>query len=167
MKTINKKIFSIIGVIFFLIFLTSIQVSFINFFSIDINLFLVLILYLIITKNNYQAIIFSWLGGILIDSGSFSILGINSLSFLFLTVFFISLHNSAFLTSKIESVLFTGIAGVGFFHFLNWLITNALALLKIGAFEKFGFQFFNFGFLMELIMAPILLLIIFRIKRNV
>lgn len=149
-----KKIFSIIGAALFLIFLASFQVSFINSFFLNLNLFLILILYLVLTRNDSRALIFAWLGGILTGWSYFSNFGINSLVLLILTAILIILYRTAFLTLKTESILLVSLVGVALYHFLNWLLTNG----------EFGFYFFNYQILVELILTALLLLIIFKVK---
>ncbi|MDP3004500.1 MAG: hypothetical protein Q8N43_03315 [Candidatus Azambacteria bacterium] len=149
-----KNFLSIIGAALFLIFLASFQVSFINSSFLNLNLFLILILYLVLTRNDSKALIFSWLGGILTGLSYFSNFGINSLVLLILTAILIILYKTAFLTLKTESILFVSIVGVALHHFLNWLLTNG----------EFGFYFFNYEILTELILTALLMLIIFKIK---
>ncbi len=149
-----KNLLSIIGTALFLIFLASFQVSFINSSFLNLNLFLILILYLVLTRNDSKALIFAWLGGILTGLSYFSNFGINSLVLLILTAILIILYKTAFLTLKTESILFVSLVGVALYHFLNWLLTNG----------EFGFYFFNYEILTELILTALLMLIIFKIK---
>ena len=149
-----KNFLSIIGTALFLIFLASFQVSFINSSFLNLNLFLILILYLALTKNNSKALIFAWLGGILTGLNYFSNFGINSLVLLTLAAILIILYKTVFLTLKTESMLLISIIGVALYHFLNWLLTNG----------EFGFYFFNYKILTELILTSLLMLIIFKIK---
>lgn len=159
-----KNFLSIIGSALFLIFLASLQVSFINSSFLNLNLFLILIFYLVLTRNDSKALIFAWLGGILTGLSHFSNFGINSLVLLILAAILIILYKTVFLTLKTESILFISMLGVALYHFLNWLIINTLALFKIGHFEEFGFYFFDYKILVELILTALLLLIIFKIK---
>ncbi len=148
-----KNFLSIIGAALFLIFLASFQVSFINSSFLNINLFLILVLYLVLTKNNSQALIFAWLGGILTGFSYFSNFGINSLIFLILTAILIILYKTVFLTLKTESILLISVTGVALYHFLNWLLTNG----------EFEFYFASREILTELILTALILLIIFKI----
>lgn len=159
-----KNFLSIIGAALFLIFLASFQVSFINSSFLNLNLFLILILYLVLTGNDSKVTIFAWVGGILTGLSYFSNFGINSLVLLILAVILIILYKTVFLTLKTESILLISMIGVALYHFLNWLIINALALFKISYFEEFGFYFFNYKILTELILTALTLLIIFKIK---
>lgn len=159
-----KNFLSIIGAALFLIFLASFQVSVINSSFLNLNLFLILILYLVLTKNDSKALIFAWLGGILTGLSHFSNFGINSLVLLILAAILIILYKTVFLTLKTESILLMSATGVALYHFLNWLIINVLALFKLGSLEKFEFYFFNYAFLIELILTALILLIIFKIK---
>jgi len=145
---------SIIGAALFLIFLASFQVSFINSSFLNLNLFLTLILYLVLTRNDSKALIFAWLGGILLSLSYFPNFGINSLVLLILTAILIILYKTVFLTLKTESILLISIIGVALYHFLNWLLTNG----------KFGFYFASREILTELILTALILLIIFKIK---
>lgn len=149
-----KNFLSIIGTALFLIFLASFQVSFINSYFLNINLFLILVLYLVLTKNNSPALFFAWLGGILTGFSYFSNFGINSLIFLILTAVLIILYKTVFLTLKTESILLISVIGVALYHFLNWLFTN----------REFGFYFASREILTELILTILILLIIFKIK---
>ena len=149
-----KNFLSIIGAALFLIFLASFQISFINSSFLNINLFLILILYLVLTRNNSKALIFAWLGGILTSLSYFSNFGINSLVSLILTAILIILYKTVFLTLKTEGILFISIIGVMLYHFLNWLLTNG----------EFGLYFAGREILTELILTALVLLIIFKIK---
>jgi len=149
-----KKFLSIIGIAFFLIFLASFQVSFINSSFLNINLFLILILYLVLTRNDSKALIFAWLGGILTGLSYFSNFGINSLVLLILTAILIILYKTVFLTLRTESILLISVIGVILYHFLNWLLTNG----------EFGLYFAGREILTELILTTLILLIIFKIK---
>jgi len=149
-----KNFLSIIGAALFLIFLASFQISFINSSFLNINLFLILILYLVLTRNNSKALIFAWLGGILTSLSYFSNFGTSSLVLLILTAILIILYKTVFLTLKTEGILFISIIGVTLYHFLNWLLTNG----------EFGLYFAGREILTELILTALILLIIFKIK---
>lgn len=147
-----KKILEVIGVALFLIFLTSFQVAFINLSLLNLNLFLILILYLVLTGNNLKALVFAWLSGILTGFSYFSNFGINSLILLVLTAILIILYKK-FLTLETEGIVLISVIGVTLYHFLNWLMTN-----------REGFYFASREILIELILTPLVLLIIFKIK---
>jgi len=149
-----KNFLSIIGAALFLIFLASFQISFINSSFLNINLFLILILYLVLTRNNSKALIFAWLGGILTSLSYFSNFGTSSLVLLILTAILIILYKTVFLTLKTESILLISMIGVTLYHFLNWLLTNG----------EFGLYFASREILTELILTALILLIIFKIK---
>ena len=147
MNSRNKKIFSIISAVVFLIILAGIQISFINPSFIKINLFLILVLYLVLIKQNKPAIILAWFGGILIGINSFSNFGVNSLVLLIIAAIFIVLSKTTFLNLTIKSIVLVGISGVLFYHLLTWALTGGGNL----------FYFFNNGILVELILTPIAL----------
>ena len=155
-----KKIFLIILAAFSLIILISFQASVINRFTWGFNIFLVLILSLIFTKNIYSAIFLGWLGGFLIDTFRFSVFGTTSLTLLLITFFLIILQKKALLTSKNENILITGVLAVFFYHFFGWIVNN----LFIGWQEKFSFYFLNNGTVIEMLLTGVLLLIIFKSK---
>lgn len=155
-----KKIFLIIFVAFSLIFLSSFQISVINSFTWGFNVFLVLILFLILTKNIYSAIFLGWFGGFLIDTAHFSIFGTTSLILLFITAFLIIFQKKALLSLKIENILIISSLAVFFYHFLGWAINNFFA----GGKEKFSFYFLNSGIAVELLLTVGLLFIIFSVK---
>lgn len=158
MNSGNKKIISVIGVVIFLIVLAGIQISFINPSFIKLNLFLVLVLYLALIKDNLRAIIFAWFGGILTGVNSFSDFGINSLILLIIAAIFIVLGKTTFLNLTTKSVLLVGIIGASLYHLLNWALAGAGNL----------FYFFNIGILTELVLTAITLKILLKIKtRNV
>ena len=158
MNSRNKKIFSIIGATISLIILAGIQISFINPSFIKINLFLILVLYLILIKYNKLAIIFAWSGGILIGTNSFSNFGINSLILLIVAAVFIILSKTTFLNLTTKSTILVGISATLLYHLLTWALTGG------GNFS----YFFNNGILMELILTPIALKIFLKLKiRNV
>ena len=150
----HKNFLSVIGVALFLIFLASFQVSFINSSFLGLNLFLILILYLVLTRNDSKALIFAWLGGILLSLNYFSNFGISSLVLLILTAILIVLYKTVFLTLKTESILLASIIGVALYHFLNWLLTSG----------EFRFYFVGREILTELILTTLILLIILKIK---
>ncbi|MEK7578169.1 MAG: hypothetical protein AAB789_01705 [Patescibacteria group bacterium] len=149
-----KNFLSIIAAAVFLIFLAGFQVSFINSSFLNLNLFLILVLYLVLTKNNSKALFFAWLGGILTGFGYFSNFGMNSLISLILTAILIILYKNVFLTLKTESILFVSMTGVVFYHFFNWLLTNG----------EFRLYFLNYKILVELVLTALILLIILKIK---
>ncbi len=158
MNSRNKKFFSIIGAIIFLIILAGIQISFINPSFIRINLFLTLVLYLVLIKYNKLAIIFAWFGGILTGVNSFSNFGVNSLILLVVAAVFIILSKTTFLNLTTKSIILVGISGTLLYHLLTWALTGGGNLS----------YFFNNGILMELILTPIALKIFLRLKiRNV
>ena len=148
-----KNFLSIISTALFLIFLASFQVSFINSSFLNLNLFLILVLYLVLTKNDSKALIFAWLGGILTSFSYFSNFGINSLIFLILTAILIILYKTIFLTLKTESILLISVIGVTLYHFLNWLLTD----------RELGFYFAGREILTELILTALILLTILKI----
>lgn len=151
-----KKIFLILFTAFSLIFLASFQVSVINQFDWRFNIFLVLILFLVLTKNIYSAIFSGWFGGFLIDTVHFSTFGVTSLILLIVTVFLIIFQKKALLTSKNENILIISITVVSFYHFLEWIINNLLT----GWQEKFSFYFLNVGIVLELLLTAAILLIL-------
>ncbi|MDO8443621.1 MAG: hypothetical protein Q7S78_01360 [Candidatus Azambacteria bacterium] len=154
MKPENKKIFSVLGAIIFLIILAGIQISFINPSFIKLNLFLALVLYLVIIKDNARAIVFAWFGGILTGVNSFSNLGINSLALLIIAAVFIILGKTTFLNLTTKSVILVGMSGVFFYHALIWILTGGGNLS----------YFFNNGILAELILTALTLKILLKFK---
>jgi len=158
MNSRNKKIFSIIGEVIFLIILAGIQISFINPSFIKINLFLILVLYLVLIKHNKPAIILAWFGGILTGTNSFLNFGINSLVLLIVAAVFIILSKTTFLNLTTKSIILVGISGTLLYHLLTWALTGGGNLS----------YFFNNGILMESILTPIALRIFLSRKiRNV
>lgn len=155
-----KNIFIILFAVFFLIFLASFQIAFLNLFSWGINIFLILTLFLVINKNAHSAIFFAWTGGFLIDTVRFSTFGITSLILLILAFFLIIFQKRALVTAKIEGVLIMSVLAVIFYHFLDWVINNAL----VGGQEKFSFYFLNSAFAAELLISAALIMIIFKYK---
>lgn len=155
-----KNILALIFAVFFLIFLAGFQIAFLNRFSWGINIFLILILFLILNKNIHSAIFFAWVGGLLIDTVSFSVFGVTSLIFLILAFFLIIFQKTALVTVKTEGVFITSVLAVIFYHFLNWVINNMLAVGQ----EKFSFYFFNSAIAAELLMSAALVMIIFKYK---
>ena len=162
-----KYIFFILYTGFSLIFLASFQIAFINHFSWGFNIFLILILFLILTKNIHSAIFFALAGGFLIDTVSFSAFGVTSLILLVLAFFLIIFQKMALVTVKTEGILIMGVFAVFFYHFLGWAINNTLAEGQ----EKLSFYFSNSAFAAELLISAILIMIIFKytpkIEKNV
>ncbi len=157
-----KKLFLVFSAAFFLFFLAGFQIAFINRFSWGFNIFLVLILFLILSKNIYSAIFLGWFGGFLIDTAHFSIFGITSLTLLFISAFLMIFQKKALLISKNESILITSILAVFFYHFFEWAVNN----LFTGGQEKFSFYFLNSGIMIELLLTAILLMIIFSAREH-
>ena len=145
-------------VIFFLIFLASFQIAFINRFAWGFNIFLVLILFLIFTKHIYGAIFLGWFGGLLIDTANFATFGVTSLTLLLTTYFLIIFQKKALLTGKVEGILIIGATSVLFYHSGQWLINNILSF----GLENFSFYFLNGGILAELLLTTMLFLLIYK-----
>ena len=157
-----KKLFLIIGAIFFFLILAGIQIAFINASLLKINLFLIWIIYLVLTKKNIQAIILAWCAGIFLDLVHFSVFGTSSLALLILVGILISAYNIAFLRVKSTSVVAIGVIGVISYYLLNWLIIGAVSFLKNNTWESLGFYFINYSFVFELAATIIISSIIFR-----
>lgn len=155
-----KNIFFILYAGFSLIFLASLQIAFINRFSWGFNIFLILILFLILTKNIRSAIFFALAGGFLIDTVSFSAFGVTSLILLVLAFFLIIFQKMALVTVKTEGIVIMGVFAVFFYHFLDWAINNTLAAGQ----EKLSLYFSNSAFAAELLMSAVLIIIIFKYK---
>lgn len=164
MKDDYKKVFTILFAAFSLVFLASFQISFINQFYWGFNIFLILILFLILTKNIYSAVFLGWLGGFLIDTVHFSRFGVTSLILLFITGFLIIFQKKILLTSKGENILIISVMAVIFYRLSEWTISNLLS----GGKEKFSFYFLNSGIAIELLLTTVLLFVIFSaFKLNV
>lgn len=157
MKNDLQKILLVFFTGVFLFFLASLQISFINIFSFKFNIFLILILFLIISKNYDSALFLGWFGGFLIDTAYPVVFGTNSLIFIILTVFLIFFQKKALITLKMEGFLLMGIVSVFFYHFLEW----AIGIIFISTQEKLSFYFLNKGIIIELFLTVILLSIIF------
>ena len=157
MKNDYKKILLIFSAAFSLVILASFQIAVINQFSWGFNIFLVLILFLIFTKNIYSAIFLGWFGGFLIDTVRFSAFGITSLALLAVIAFLIIFQKKSLLISKNESILIISVLAVFFYHFFEWTINNLFA----GGREKFSFYFLNSGVLIELLLTTVMLAAIF------
>lgn len=155
-----KNIFLIIFSGVSLFFLAGFQIAFLNKFFWGFNIFLILILFLILNKNIYGAIFFSWLGGFLIDTVHFGVFGVTSLILLILTFFLIIFQKKALITAKTESILIMGALAVIFYRLLEWMINNIFAAGQ----EKFSFYFFNASVAIELAISIVLLLIFFKYK---
>lgn len=155
-----KNIPFVLFVGFSLIFLASFQIAFINRFSWGFNIFLILILFLILTKNIYSAIFFAWLGGFLTDTAHFGVFGATSLILLILTFFLIIFQKKALITTKTEGILIISAFAVISYHFLEWIVNNIFIMRQ----EKFGFYFFNTAIVAELFFSIVLLWIIFSYK---
>lgn len=162
-----KKIFLVIGTVFFFFVLAGIQIAFINASFLKINLFLIWMIYLILTKKNINAIILAWCAGIFLDLVHFATFGTSSLVLLILAGILISVYNITFLTVKSTSVAAISAIGVITYYFLNWLVINGASFLKHNAGEGLGFYFINYSFVFELVATIIILLIIFRKSKNV
>ena len=154
MKPKNKKILLVIGAAIFLVILAGIQISFINPSFIKINLFLILVLYLVLIKNSALAITFAWVGGILTGANSFSNFGTNSLILLIIAAVFIILGKTTFLNLTTKSIILVGISGALFYHLLLWALPGGGNLS----------YFFNRGILTELVLTPAVLKILLKFK---
>lgn len=159
-----KKIFLVIGTVFFFFVLAGIQIAFINASFLKINLFLIWMIYLVLTKNNINAIIFAWCAGIFLDLVHFATFGTSSLALLILAGILISVYNITFLTVKSTSIAAISAIGVMTYYFLNWLIIGTVSFLKNNTWESLSFYFINYSFVFELVATIIVLSIIFKIK---
>lgn len=153
-----KKIIKIVFAVFFLVFLVGFQISFLNFFHWRFNIILILILFLVLSRNIYSAFFLGWFSGFLIDTVHFFHFGISSLIFILLTGFLVILQKKALITAKNEGVLLMSITAVFFYHFLEWMING----IFISEYEKISFHFLNTGIAVELLFTTILLLVIFN-----
>lgn len=153
-----KIIFLIIFIALFLIFLTSFQISIINSFAVNLNVFLFFTVLLVLLKKFYSAIVFAWFSGFLIDTVHFSIFGVSSLILLCLSGLLIFFHRKALLTVRAEGVFIMSLAAVLLYHFLEWSINNAFNFGQ----EKFSFYFLNTGVIIEILLTAFLLLIVFK-----
>lgn len=163
MKIIYKNLFLTVLAVFFTIFLASLQISFLNNFNWTFNIFLILILFLVISKNTYSALFFGWLSGFLTDTVSFSyFFGINSLILLILTAFLIIFQKKILIADKTKGILLMGAIAIFFYHFLEWVINRVF----ISRQEKFSFYFLNTSIAAELILTTLLLLAIFNFMDN-
>ena len=155
-----KKTFLFFFAVFSLIFLAGFQIAFINLFNWKINIFLVLILFLILIKNIYIAIFSGLFGGFLLDTVHFSAFGATGLTLLAVTAFLIIFQKKALLISKRENILIIGVLAVFFYHFFQWSINN----LTSGWQEKFSFYILNSGIAIEPLLTATLLLILSKYK---
>ena len=149
-----KNFFSTIGLIFLVVLTAGFQVSFLNSSFLELNLFLILVLYFVLIRDNSKALILAWLGGVLISPSHFSDFGITSLIFLVLAAILIIIYKILFLTLKTESILLMGAVSIALYYFLTWLITRG----------ESAFDFLNSKILVELILTTLLLLIIFKVR---
>ena len=149
-----KNFFSTIGLIFLVVLMAGFQVSFLNSSFLELNLFLILVLYFVLIRDNSKALILAWLGGVLISPSHFSDFGITSLIFLVLAAILIIIYKILFLTLKTESILLMGAVSIALYYFLTWLITRG----------ESAFDFLNSKILVELILTTLLLLIIFKVR---
>ena len=155
-----KNIFFIVFAVISLILLSGFQIGMVNHFSWGFNIFLVLVLFLILTKHTYAAIFLAWLGGFLIDTAHFSVFGVTRLFLLMLTFFLIIFQKKALVTAKNEGILIMSVSGVILFRFLEWIMNTTLT----GGQEKFSFYFFNPAIAVELLLSTVLLVIVFKYR---
>ncbi len=158
----HKKIFLIFLTAFSLIFLAGFQIAFINLLGFGFNIFLVLILFLILSKNIYSAIFLGWFSGFLTDTVHYPAFGVTSLVLLAVTAFLIIFQKKALLTSKNKNILITSALAVFAYHFFEWLINNLFAKGQ----EKFSFYFLNSGIAVELLLTILILFVIFYAKND-
>ncbi len=144
------------GFILILLILAGLQIAFFNPF-LSVNFVLLLVLFLIIKKFNYLALLAAWMGGLLIDTAHFPVFGATSLVLVILVIVLISIHKTIFFTRKTEAVILIGISAVVLFRLLEFIVNNGLVFLKGGNFENLGFFFLNYGFFLELALTAAVL----------
>lgn len=156
----NYKIFlQFAGFFLALLVLSGLQIAFFNPF-LQVNLIMILTLFLIIKKYNYPALFSAWLGGLLADTAHFSAFGTTSLVLVTVTVILIYIRKKVFFTQKTETVVIMSALAVVLARFTEFAARNTLVLSGRGDFENFQFFFLNFGFVLELILTAAILLLV-------
>lgn len=161
-----KPILIILFISLAMLFLAAFQISFFNPSLWGLNLFLIIILFLILVKYNKSALFFSFIFGIFIDTNHFSNFGVSSFTLVSLSFILLIIYKTAFFTLKTENIIFMSLLAVILNRLLTLLTMNGLALINRGGFESAGFYFLNFGFLSELIVTVAILLMIFKLLRE-
>ena len=147
-----KKFFLLLGIFFFLLII-SFQQSFLNPSYAGFNFILILIIFLAIVRASNEAMIFAWLCGIFAGISHFSGPGMFSLILLITTAFLIMIRKTAFFTLKIENIILLSVIAVFLQRFLIWVVLDVSPALNWA------------GFAAELIITPLILVLIFNIKR--
>ena len=159
MKAVLLILLTSLAVLFLAVF----QISFLNPSLWGLNLFLLLILFLILVKYDKSALFFSFIFGLFIDTNHFSTFGVSSLILVLLSFCLLIIYKTAFFTLKAENVIFMSLIAVILNRLLTLLTVNGLALLNRGSFENAGFYFLNFGFLSELSITAAASFMIFKL----
>ncbi len=160
-----KKLFRFLIAAVFLIFLAAFQIAFLNPYFSGLNFFVILAIYLALTKNNAKAMVFSWFGGLLTSTSSFAGFGTNGLILLVFAAILILLRSTVFLAGKTANILMAAVSGIVIYHFLNWIIVNILAFFGASASGNIAFYFAGPGIFVELIAAIMILPLMLKIKK--
>lgn len=151
-RQFRKFLLLLLGIFLFLFFI-SVQQSFLNPSYIGFNLILILTIILAVMRSSNEALVFAWLCGIFAGISHFSGPGMSSLILLIITAFLIMLRKTAFFTLKTESIILLGVIAVFLQRLLIWIVLGTSPTLNWT------------GFIVELIITPLILVLLFNIKR--
>ena len=147
------------------LFLSVFQNSILNPYFLAPNLAVIIILFLVILKNDAGALVFSFAAGFLMSVG-YAPTGLSSLILLSLSAILIMLREKALFSKKAENIAVIAAAAVIFYRLLSWLAAYGFALIRGQDPESFGFYFFNWGLFAEIIIAAAAIALIFKIKKT-
>ncbi|OGD30253.1 hypothetical protein A2833_01560 [Candidatus Azambacteria bacterium RIFCSPHIGHO2_01_FULL_44_55] len=140
-----------------------IQLSFLNPSYMGVNLILAFVIALALTQEISFTLPAVWFAGFIIDLNKTLYFGISSLVFITLVVI-ITLGHRFFLSSRrIKNIIILGILAVIIERILFLVFVNLAVLLKEGFYESPASFFNTFGFLLELIITPIIILGFFKL----
>lgn len=148
------KSFSLVLKTLFFLLLISFQLSFLNYLNISFDLILIFIIFLAITQSNAETLVCAWLSGVFVGTSYLSGSGMLSLLLLFIALFLIMIRKTAFFTLKIENIILLSIIAVFLQRFLIWAFFGVSPITNW------------VGFITELTITPLILVLIFNSSKN-
>ena len=155
-------------IIFFIAVLASavIQISFLNPSYLGLNLILAFMVALALTQEISFVLPAVWLAGFIVDLNKTFYFGISSLVFITLVVIITLGHRFFLSRRRAKNIIILGVLAVITERALYLIFANSAVFLKGGFYESPASLFATFGFLLELIVTPILILGLFKLLYN-
>lgn len=142
------------------------QVSFLNPAFFGVNLVLAALVALVLTRDFKISILIAWLAGLFMDVNKITPFGLSALV-LISVLFSVTLIRRFFLSlRRLRNIAALGLAAAILARLTTFIFLNLEAYFKNGAYEKIGFYFWNWGFLLELAVFPLMVIILFKLLFN-